>query len=256
MKTNISKWANGGATKETVKAGNGKNSRINGKSFLRKSIVNAAAAATLAAVLAGATPVNAAGTGNISGNKLQCFSGTTDGGYFGTCSVTAGGVVTLNNNSPTDTPAGNDVTGTTNPNDQYSGVFVENSNLAGKLLNTVNKLTFSYAAASGTVASGGSPRFSIPIDTNGDGTNDVYAFIDTLGCNNGSAENGTLDAINDSTCTVALSDGSSYPNWAAFVAANPTYRIASDTIPFVIADQPGYWTISNVQLGKGPARGR
>jgi hypothetical protein len=241
MKTAIIKWANGGATGQTA----GNNSRNNGNLFFRESMVHAAAATALAAVLvlAGPTPVNAASSGNLGGNKLQCFSGTTDGtNYGGTCSLTATGVATLDNTDG-------------NPNGSYSGVFVQNSNLGGKLLNNANKLSFSYAAGTNTVASGGSPRFSIPIDTDGDGAIDIYAFIDTLGCNNGSPDNGTLDAINDSSCTVALSDGTSYVNWAAFVAANPTYRIASDTVPFVIADQPGYWTITNVQLGKGPARG-
>ena len=45
------------------------------------------------------------------------------------------------------------------------------------------------------------------------------------------------------------------PNWAAFVAANPTYRVADDALSFIIADQPGLFTITNVQLGKGPAGG-
>jgi opacity protein-like surface antigen len=174
------------------------------------------------------------------GNKLQCFSGSTDfpGLYHGTCSFQGNAAVL------------NTVDNDADPNNAYAGVYIENSNLGGKLLSDVNKLSFSY---SGTGATGGSPRISIPIDENGDGTTEGYAFIDTLGCNDGDPNTGTLDAINDPTCAVTY-DGVTYPNWAAFVAANPTYRVADDALPFVIIDQPGTFTITNVQLGKGPAK--
>jgi hypothetical protein len=174
------------------------------------------------------------------GNKLQCFSGTTDGGYNGTCTLIANGA-TLNT-----------VDGDADNNNAYAGVYIQNSNLGGKLLSDVNKLSFDYT---GTSASGGSPRLSIPIDENGDGTTEAYAFIDTNGCNDGDPNTGTLDAINDSTCTVWYNNVS-YENWASFVSANPTYRIASDALAFIIVDQPGTFDVTNVQLGKGPAKSR
>jgi hypothetical protein len=189
-----------------------------------------------ASVLAALVLTTVSFAGNENGNKLQCFDGTTDGGFNGTCELTAGGAVL-------DTTDGDD-----NPNNAYAGVYIQNSNLDGKLIGDVNKLAFSY---SGSGAAGGSPRISIPIDEDGDGTTEAYAFVDTQGCNDGSANSGTLDAINDATCIVAYD--SLYDNWAAFVAANPTYRVA-DALAFVIVDQPGDFTISNVQLGKGPAR--
>jgi len=43
-------------------------------------------------------------------------------------------------------------------------------------------------------------------------------------------------------------------NWAAFVSANPTYRIGADALAFVIVDQPFSGTVSNVQLGKASAK--
>ena len=113
-------------------------------------------------------------------------------------------------------------------------------------------MSFSYEGSDVAV---GSPRLSIPIDTDGNASWDDFAFIDTIGCNDGSAETGTLDAINDPTCTVNFGS-TAYPNWAAFVEANPTYRIADDALSFVIVDQPGDFTITNVQLGKGPAKSR
>ena len=174
------------------------------------------------------------------GNKLQCFDGTTDGGYNGICTLIENGA-TLNT-----------VDGDSDNNNNYAGVYIQNSNLGGKLLSDVNKLSFDY---SGSTASGGSPRISLPIDENGDGTTEAYAYIDTNGCNSGDPNTGTLDAINDPTCTIWYNNVS-YDNWAAFVAANPTYRIASDALAFIIVDQPGTFDVTNVQLGKGPAKSR
>ena len=183
------------------------------------------------------SPSYAANTSS-SGNKLQCFSGTADGGYNGTCTLISNGASL------------NTVDSDSDPNNSYAGVYIP-SNLGGKTIGDVNKLSFDY---NGSGAAGGSPRISIPIDEDGDGTTEAYAFIDTQGCNTGDANSGTLDAINDPTCLVAYD--AIYPNWAAFVAAHPTYRVASDALTFIIVDQPGTFSITNVQLGKGPAKSR
>ena len=144
----------------------------------------------------------------------------------------------------------NTIDGDANPNNNYAGVYIQNTNLDSRLLSHVHNLSFDYA---GSVATGGSPRFSIPIDEDDDGTTEAYAFVDTLGCNDGSPNSGTLDVLHDSTCLVAY--GSTvYPNWDAFASANPTYRVASDAVTFVIVDQPGLFEVSNVRLGKGPAK--
>jgi hypothetical protein len=173
-----------------------------------------------------------------SGNRLYCFSGSEDGGANGTCTLTADGAVI-------DTTDGD-----TNPNNNYAGVYVGNSKLEGRLIGDVGKLSFSY---SGGPVVGGSPRFSIPIDEGGDGTTEGYAFADASGCNDGGATNGgTVDVINDESC-LASYGGVTYSNWAAFVAANPTYRIASDAVTFIIVDQPGDFTITNVELRQKPA---
>jgi hypothetical protein len=181
---------------------------------------------------------NSAFAASGNGNKIQCFDGTTDGGYNGTC--------VMNISSATLDTLDSDL----DPNNAYAGVYISNTNLDGKLLVDVNKLSFDYY---GSGASGGSPRISIPIDENNDGSTEAYAFIDTLSCNNGDANMGTLDAINDSTCVVAY-ESTTYINWEAFAAENPTYRIASDALTFIIVDQPGQFDISSVQLGKGPAK--
>jgi hypothetical protein len=194
---------------------------------------------SLGLVAGSASAVPGRGGGNENGNKLQCFQGSGNTGFNGTCSFDSSGAAVLNT-----------VDNDTNPNNNYAGVYIQNSNLGGKLLSDVNKLAFTY---NGTGATGGSPRISIPIDEDGDGDTEAYAFVDTLSCNDGSANVGTLDAINDSTCVVSYG-ATTYPNWAAFVAANPTYRVAADALAFVILDQPGTFTITKVQLGRGPAR--
>jgi hypothetical protein len=171
-----------------------------------------------------------------NGNKLTCFSGTTDGGpYGGTCSLTTGGVATLNN-------SGGD------PDGEYSGVYLQNSNLDGKKLQTVNKLAFNYTGT----PTNGSPRISLPLDTNGDGATDVYAFISAYWCNDGA---GHLNALTDPTCMIFVGNQiAGVANWDAFVAAYPTATVGADALPFIIADDAGSWTVSDVQLGKGPAK--
>ena len=176
--------------------------------------------------------------GSENGNKLLCFDGTTDGGFNGVCTPTEDGA-TLNT-----------IDGDLDPNNNYAGVYIQNTNLDNRLLSHVHNLSFTYA---GSGATGGSPRFSIPIDEDGDGTTEAYAFVDTLGCNDGSPNSGTLDVIRDSTCSVGY--GSTvYANWDAFATANPTYRIASDALTFIIVDQPGLFEVTDVRLGKGPAK--
>lgn len=173
------------------------------------------------------------GLAGDKGNTLSCFSGTQDGDYNGTCTLTSDGA-TLDNDD-----------GDTDPYNNYSGVYLQNSNLDGKALADVNKLSFRYTGA----ATAGSPRFSVPVDT-GSGTTAFYAFVSGFYCNDG---NGLVDALNDATCEIQAGS-ESFVNWAAMVAAHPGWRVGPN-LPFVIADDPGTWTVSDVQLGKGPARG-
>jgi hypothetical protein len=103
---------------------------------------------------------------------------------------------------------------------------------------------------------GGAPRFSIPIDENGDKVTDAYAFMDVNGC--GSSTVSTESA----TCTVNYKS-EVHANWAAFVAAHPTWTLATkvqvDTkpnghpvydsdMPFVIADVQGDYLVHAIVL--------
>lgn len=94
------------------------------------------------------------------------------------------------------------------------------------------------------------PRWSIPIDENGDQVTEAFAFVSFADCNNGA---GLVDVINDTTCTVYYK-GVAYPNWYTFSHTDGTnYRISFGDYAFIIADlsgAPGVWTVSNVQVGK------
>lgn len=119
---------------------------------------------------------------------------------------------------------------------EYSGVYLH----AARTARPIGSVDFSFSY-SGTVA-GGAPRFSIPIDTDGNGTVEGYAFIDAINC-------GLVGEVGTdvATCQVFFLNDV-YPNWAAFVTANPTYRLPPGSVPFIIADQPGNYVITNIDL--------
>ena len=191
---------------------------------------------TIIALVLSAALLGNGGTA-AAANPLLCFSGTTDGTtYGGVCTINAGGTSATLNTTDGD------------PDGSYAGVYYASSNISGDLIGTVAGLSFTYSCTATTnCVTGGSPRMSIPIDTNNNGTTESYAFIDANNCGLTAAQTGTVTQA----CPVFFG-GTLYANWAAFVVANPTYRIGNDdALPFVIADQPFRGVISNVQLGQG-----
>ena len=127
---------------------------------------------------------------------------------------------------------------------QYSGVYLKSTSRKARPIASVD-FSFDY---SGTIA-GGAPRFSIPLDTNRNGRLDGYAFLDARNCgNSGTSGNGTV-STEDGNCAVFLNFGNlSFANWDALVAAHRSWRVASGKVPFIIADQPGHYEISNIDL--------
>ena len=195
----------------------------------------------LAIVLAGL--LGNAGTA-AAANPLLCFDGHTEGTiYGGHCTLFVDGSgATLDNQE-------------TNANGNYSGVYYASSSVSGKPLSAVTELSFTY---SGTPTAG-SPRISLPIDAdNNAATTEFFAFIGAFYCNDGA---GHVDGVHDSSCTIFWTFGTtsgSDANWAAFVAAHPTWRVsstASPDVPFVIADDRGVWTASNVRFEATTAGG-
>ena len=163
-------------------------------------------------------------------NPLTCFS---SGG--GRCQIVGPNAAILDN-----TAGGS------------SGVYFPRSRLTGKAVADVSGLSFDFTG----IARGGAPRISVPIDTNGDGTTEFYAFISAEFCP--ATQTGH---VSESTCQVFATGQNSnngYANWAAFAAANPGATIAAtdggdSTVPFVVADVSGsgaIWTLSNVHLGE------
>jgi hypothetical protein len=201
------------------------------RGFIIVAVLGVAALTVMAGVgLAAPKPVK----------QLTCFTGQTEdpsGIYGGKCSISKG-VATI------------DTTAVGNPAyvASYAGVYVPNTpSLSGKKIGDVGQLGFTYT---GGPTSGGSPRFSVPIDTDADGAWDSFAFVDTTCDDEGT---GTVDVIGDATCPTYIGS-EAFPSWASFVAAHPEYRIASDTPAFVIADQPYSGTISNVKLGRAATK--
>jgi len=201
------------------------------------------AAALTAAVLAYAGAAQAATHFPPSApghNKLLCFDGTTDGGFGGTCTLTANGAkgpATLNNTD-------------SNPNGDYAGVYTQVSSMYGQLLTQIKVLGYTYT---GTIApQPGNLSINVPIDTTNDGTTDAYAFIDAFYC---PGVLGAVDVINDPNCGIYYGGTVFYPNWAALIAGLPAAsRVATDNYAFVIAERTpaepaASWTVTGVTFG-------
>lgn len=194
-----------------------------------------------AAAVAGPGQANAVGRATAPGqNKLLCFDGTSDGGYGGVCTLNGNGAkgsATLNNTD-------------TNPAGDYAGVYIAESTLNGQLLTQVTQLGYTYSGTS--VPRPGNLSLNVPIDTNGDGTTDGYAFIDAAYC---AGTGGRVDVIHDASCGIYYQGTTYYGSWAAFVMAYPGAKVATDASAFLIAERTpaeagASWTVSNVKLGK------
>lgn len=136
--------------------------------------------------------------------------------------------------------SGNSATITNDPGEYGLVITKSNLNKFGKgnvSSRPIGKTDFSFVS-SGDVA-GGAPRFSIPIDANGDGTADGFAFLDVNGCGS------TFVSTESPTCTVYYNT-ETFPNWDAFVAAHPTYEVLG--FPFIISDVAGRYVISNIDV--------
>lgn len=129
---------------------------------------------------------------------------------------------------------------------EFGGVFVSSKTQGSKAL---DKVVFQFTNR-GDVA-GGAPRFSIGIDTdNRANTNNGFAFLDAAGCGATVGPNtttATLVSTQNPACAVNFG-GTDYANWDAFAAANPTYRTNPGGTPFIIADQPGSYSVTDIVL--------
>jgi hypothetical protein len=153
-------------------------------------------------------------------NSVTCFDANSDG-YGGGACTRQGNKFTLSN-----------TTG-------YSGVYVQNQSLAGTVAKTLT-LSFAYSGAT----SGGSPRFSIPIDTDGNlNTVEGYLYADTA-CD---ANHDGVINLAEPGCIVADSFGYYGP-----LSAYPSTNKVANDYTFIIADEPGTVTVSQVDLARTP----
>ncbi|HYV21463.1 MAG TPA: hypothetical protein VEN31_02310 [Candidatus Bathyarchaeia archaeon] len=211
--------------------------RIHPEGYYQDATVNAVGSVTGPTPTPGSTPFPSAPPATAppptpTPNPLTCFS---SGG--GQCQIVGPNAATLNN-----TAGG------------VSGVYFPISRLTGKAVADVSGLSFDFTG----IARGGAPRISVPIDTNGDGTTEFYAFISSEFC-----PTTQTGHVSESTCQVfatGQNNNNGYANWAAFAAANTGATIAATdgdpTVPFIVADvsgvapTPATWTLSNVHLGE------
>ena len=183
-------------------------------------------------------------------NKLLCFDGTTDTGFGGTCTLPTNGA------KGSAILANTDVSNTTG---DYAGAYVQNTTLAGQALNQVTQLGYNYSGTKSPTPT--ELSLNVPVDTSGDGFTDFYVYIDAAAdgghCTGVLNASGTMtvNVITDPNCGIYENGVTFRANWAALVAANPGAKVATDALPFVIAervpsDVAQTWTVSNVVLGK------
>jgi hypothetical protein len=209
---------------------------------MRKLLYPAAVLVVIASIVALTMPVSAGGLLTAPGqNKLQCFDGTTDGGFGGTCTLNSSGakgsaILNLSDS---------------NPAGDYAGVYTLESNLYGALLTDITQMSYHY---SGTIAPApGNLSYNIPIDANGDGSFDFYAFVDAFYC---PGVNGVVDITKDAVCVIYEGGVTPRANWAALLAAHPGAKVAADgSFVFVIAERTpsepsAIWIVNNVKFGK------
>jgi hypothetical protein len=134
------------------------------------------------------------------------------------------------------TITGEDSATIANDAEEYGGVYLQSRSQSGKVIGDVD---FSFNASGDT--EGGAPRFSIPIDNDENGSVDGYAFLDVNNCGSQFVSTTNEDCI-------TYFGAEAFFNWDAFAAAHPTYRIAPGAIPFIIADQPGQYSVTNIVL--------
>ena len=160
---------------------------------------------------------------------------------FGTGEVTiSGGTVTIVNTIVNDPVWG--------LGPSYGGVYLKSRSLSAKLADV--EVSF---RSTGDVA-GGAPRFSIPIDDRDPATKETYAFLAPDRCGGASGQSTVVstelgNCIVDLNSNFAASVPTSYANWDAFVAANPTFRVQPGGIPFITADgSVGTYVVTDIVL--------
>jgi hypothetical protein len=157
----------------------------------------------------------------ILGQPVVCF----DGEEFAGPGFTGTGDPFRNQNNAV---RGCELNTLKNPATGAVGLQTVGHPLRGVKLVNVDRLDFDYAGGPG---GNGSPRWSIPIDEDGDhvfefapdGTEE-YAFIDVIGCNDGDQYVGRIRGQDASACGVTYKSVT-YGNWSLFAGTFPDGRV-------------------------------
>jgi hypothetical protein len=207
------------------------------------------ATATMASLAVAAPPVTSVGSAPFvtppstapGKNKLKCFDGPSEGApQGGSCTLTGRGAMG---------PAVLDVS-STDPDGDYAGVYYQEGSIYGSALEDITQLGYHYVAADDAIVPG-NLSLNIPIDEDGDGDTEAYAFIDAYYC---PGVDGVVDVIEDDACGIWYNNVQ-YANWSAFVDASPDAQVATDNFAFVIAertptDGPASYRVNAVKIGK------
>jgi hypothetical protein len=207
-----------------------------------------AATATMASLAIAAPPVMSVGAAPFAAppltapgkNKLKCFDGPSEGApQGGSCTMQGRGAMgpAILDNSSTD------------PDGDYSGVYYTESSIYGSPLSSIKQLGYHWKGS--IEPQPGNLSLNIPIDEDGDGDTEGYAFVDAFYC---PGTDGVVDVLNDEECGIFYL-GIEYANWDALVAAFPDALVADDNFAFVIAERtpaepPATWRINAVKFGK------
>jgi hypothetical protein len=128
-----------------------------------------------------------------------------------------------------------------NETGEYGGVYLPSRNLPSSLAGV--HMSF---VSTGDVA-GGAPSIRIPISSDGDATWDFYVTL-AVDRSGGAPGERTTVSTESATSIVDINTGGSYPNWDAFVEANPTWRLARNADAFLIADWEGIYQVEDIVL--------
>lgn len=132
---------------------------------------------------------------------------------------------------------------------EYSGVYIRSWLREGGF-KSLSEITTASFKVEGYVGAG-SPRISLPLDVDGNGTTDGWAYLSAFYCAgvDGVGVDTADFTSSPASCTIYTSlDGVGYAGLAGLQAAYPTARVARNNATFVILDETGSSTISDLQI--------
>jgi len=191
------------------------------------------------AALASASSANATGCNNANFRKLQFFSDDT------------GAILWQNprEDSPLDSNSHRLLVHVLSQDgDDFAGAFSNCSGIEKRTLGQVKNLSFDFMNETGQPVhvGAGSPRYSVGIDTDGDGFADFFAFLAAFHCQAVLPEDTTWSRADftgrvQAGCSLFAgaetftSDGAKSA-WTLFAEAHPTWKV---TIAFLVVDEAG-----------------